>query len=78
MLTLRRSGYVYYDEETPLTFISHAFPEDMVNAFRYPLPDLRKQRARVCASAIMEAPNLDIEEQAAGTGAMAAEKPTAP
>ena len=69
---------VYCNEETPLTFESHAFPEDMVNAFRYPLPDLRKQRARVCASAIMEAPNLDFEEQAAGTGAMAAEKPTAP
>ena len=23
--TLRHSGYVYYDEETPLTFVSHPF-----------------------------------------------------
>ena len=44
--TRRHSGYVYCNEETPLTFESHAFPEDMVNAFRYPLPSSHKQRAR--------------------------------
>ena len=36
---------VYCNEETPLTVESHAFPEDMVNAFRYPLPRFHKQRA---------------------------------
>ena len=44
--TRRHSGYVYCNEETPLTFESHAFPEDMVNACRYPLPSSHKQRAR--------------------------------
>ena len=43
--TRRHSGYVYCNEETPLTFESHPFPEDMVNAFRYPLPRPHKQRA---------------------------------
>ena len=50
---------VYCNEETPLTVESHAFPEDMVNAFRYPLPSSHKQRARKLRERDHGSPHLD-------------------
>ena len=40
----------------PLTFDFTPFPEDMVNACRYPLPDHTSSEPESCASVILEAP----------------------